>query len=55
MIIETRGLRREFRIGKVGRRRTVVAVDGVDLGIEPGEAVGFLGPNGAGKSTTIKI
>jgi ABC-2 type transport system ATP-binding protein len=55
MIIETRGLRREFRIGKVGRRRTVVAVDDVDLGIEPGEAVGFLGPNGAGKSTTIKM
>jgi ABC-2 type transport system ATP-binding protein len=55
MIIETRRLRREFRVGKVGRRRTVVAVDGVDLGIEPGEAVGFLGPNGAGKSTTIKM
>jgi ABC-2 type transport system ATP-binding protein len=55
MIIETRGLRREFTIGRFGRRRTVVAVEGIDLGIEPGEAVGFLGPNGAGKSTTIKM
>ncbi len=55
MIVETRGLRREFRIGRVGRRRTVVAVDGIDLDIAPGEAVGFLGPNGAGKSTTIKM
>jgi ABC-2 type transport system ATP-binding protein len=55
VIVETRGLRREFRIGRVGRRRTVVAVDGIDLAVAPGEAVGFLGPNGAGKSTTIKM
>jgi ABC-2 type transport system ATP-binding protein len=55
MIVETHGLRREFRIGRFGRRRTVVAVDGIDLAIAPGEAVGFLGPNGAGKSTTIKM
>ncbi len=55
MIVETRGLRREFRIGRLGRRRTVVAVDGIDLAVAPGEAVGFLGPNGAGKSTTIKM
>jgi ABC-2 type transport system ATP-binding protein len=55
MIIETRGLRREFRIGRFARRRTIVAVDGIDLAIAPGEAVGFLGPNGAGKSTTIKM
>ena len=55
MIVDARGLSREFRIGRFGRRRTVVAVDGIDLAIEPGEAVGFLGPNGAGKSTTIKM
>jgi ABC-2 type transport system ATP-binding protein len=55
MIVDTHGLRREFRIGRFARRRTIVAVDGVDLAIAPGEAVGFLGPNGAGKSTTIKM
>jgi ABC-2 type transport system ATP-binding protein len=55
MIVETRGLRREFRVGRFGRRRTVVAVEGIDLAIARGEAVGFLGPNGAGKSTTIKM
>lgn len=55
MIVETHGLRREFRVGRVGRRRTVVAVEGIDLAVAPGEAVGFLGPNGAGKSTTIKM
>ena len=32
-----------------------VAVDALDLRVEPGEIVGFLGPNGAGKSTTVKI
>jgi ABC-2 type transport system ATP-binding protein len=54
-LIEVTGLRREFAVGRRRARRTVVAVDGVDLRIEPGESVGFLGPNGAGKSTTIKM
>src|SRR5580700_12122346 len=35
--------------------KTVVAVDGIDLDIQPGERVGFLGPNGAGKTTTLKL
>ena len=34
---------------------TVTAVDGIDLAIERGTAVGVLGPNGAGKTTTIKL
>src|SRR3954468_14098075 len=33
----------------------VTAVDGVDLGVRPGEIVAFLGPNGAGKTTTIDM
>src|SRR5215217_1762487 len=33
----------------------VVAVDGFDLEIHPGECFGLLGPNGAGKTTTIEI
>ena len=32
-----------------------MAVDNVNLTIEPGSIFGFLGPNGAGKTTTIKM
>jgi ABC-type uncharacterized transport system ATPase subunit len=31
-----------------------VAVDRLDLVVQPGEVFGFLGPNGAGKTTTVK-
>jgi lipooligosaccharide transport system ATP-binding protein len=33
----------------------LVAVDGVDFEVRPGEAFGFLGPNGAGKSSTMRM
>ncbi|TAL07586.1 MAG: ABC transporter ATP-binding protein [Chloroflexota bacterium] len=33
----------------------VVALEGIDLRVEPGEFFGLLGPNGAGKTTLIKI
>src|SRR5438128_6672886 len=44
--IETAGLTRQFKNGPL-------AVDRIDLRVEPGEIYGFLGPNGAGKSTTV--
>jgi ABC-2 type transport system ATP-binding protein len=50
-IIEAAGLARVFR----SRRRTVEAVRGVDITVQPGEIVGFLGPNGAGKTTTLRM
>ena len=40
-------LRREYK--------TVEAVRGIDLTVQPGEFVAFLGPNGAGKTTTLKL
>ena len=46
--IEATGLVREFKNGPR-------AVDGIDLGVAPGEIYGFLGPNGAGKSTTVHM
>jgi ABC-2 type transport system ATP-binding protein len=32
-----------------------LALDGLDLAVEPGEVYGYLGPNGAGKTTTIRL
>ncbi len=45
--IHARGLRKRY-----GRH---VALDSLDLDVEPGQVVGLLGPNGAGKTTTVKI
>ncbi|HET8651872.1 MAG TPA: ABC transporter ATP-binding protein [Gaiellaceae bacterium] len=33
----------------------VLALDRLDLVVEPGEVYGYLGPNGAGKTTTIRL
>jgi daunorubicin resistance ABC transporter ATP-binding subunit len=33
----------------------VVALDGLDLEVEPGSVFGLLGPNGAGKTTLVRI
>ncbi len=37
------------------RYRKTVAVDDLDLVIQPGVVTGFLGPNGSGKSTTMRV
>jgi len=45
--VEAQGLTRRFG--------STVAVDGIDLLVEPGEIFGFLGPNGAGKTTCVRM
>jgi ABC-2 type transport system ATP-binding protein len=45
--IETLGLTKSFG--------ETLAVDRLDLRVEPGQVFGFLGPNGAGKTTTIRL
>ncbi len=45
--IEANGLTKVFG--------ATVALDGLDLCVEPGQVFGFLGPNGAGKTTTIRV
>lgn len=47
MILEARNLTKTFK--------GVLAVDGVTLGVEPGEISCIIGPNGAGKSTLLKL
>ncbi|HET7233274.1 MAG TPA: ABC transporter ATP-binding protein [Longimicrobium sp.] len=62
--IETVDLRKTYPAPKIPGRRgpgpaqptpDVLALDGLDLRVEPGEFFGMLGPNGAGKTTTIGI
>ena len=59
-VISMTDLRKDFtvrvRTGRLRRaKRTVPAVDGIDLTVDRGEMVGYIGPNGAGKSTTLKM
>jgi ABC-2 type transport system ATP-binding protein len=55
-IIETRALSKRYaaprRAGQPGGR---LAVNELNLAIEPGAVFGFVGPNGAGKTTTMRI
>jgi ABC-2 type transport system ATP-binding protein len=45
-----------IEVEKLERRfDDVLAVDGVDLEVAPGEIFSFLGPNGAGKTTTVRM
>jgi heme ABC exporter ATP-binding subunit CcmA len=46
-LIQVSGLRKAYG--------TTLVLDGVDLVVRAGEAVGLLGPNGAGKTTLLKI
>jgi NitT/TauT family transport system ATP-binding protein len=49
--IDIKGLRKEYG----GEPDRVVALDGIDLSVAPGEFVCIVGPSGCGKSTLLRI
>jgi NitT/TauT family transport system ATP-binding protein len=49
VVVSLRGVRKEF--GRGG----VVALEGIDLDVRPGEFVSLIGPSGCGKSTLLRI
>ena len=49
--IEGRKLNKRFRLGE----QTVVALDSVDIAVEPGEFVSVMGASGSGKSTLLHL
>ncbi|GJQ62351.1 MAG: ABC transporter ATP-binding protein [Melioribacteraceae bacterium] len=51
--IEVKSLRKVYSSGI--RQKEVVALQSLDLTVDPGVIYGLLGPNGAGKTTLIKI
>jgi len=55
--IRTEKLDRVYKIrgGKKSEPRELVALQDVNVEVQPGELFGLLGPNGAGKTTLIKI
>jgi oligopeptide transport system ATP-binding protein len=56
VVLEARGLRKTFTTGRSGLGRTrVSAVDGVDIQLRAGEALGIVGESGCGKTTLARM
>ena len=59
-VIETINLSKEFDVkvktdGKVKVRKTLKAVDGINIHVNKGETLGIVGESGCGKTTTAKL
>ncbi len=56
-LLELRGVARTFQVsqGLFARKKTLQAVDGIDLDVRPGEVLGVVGESGCGKSTLARM
>ncbi|MDQ4060010.1 MAG: ATP-binding cassette domain-containing protein [Pseudomonadota bacterium] len=56
-LLELRGVTRTFQVGQglFARKRSLRAVDGVDLDVAKGDVLGIVGESGCGKSTIARI
>jgi len=55
-LVEAAGLRRSYRARGLGSAGPMVkAIDGIDLVVDKGEALGVVGGSGAGKSTLVRL
>lgn len=50
-MIQLENIQRRFQVGD----QSVLALDGIDLRIEPGEYLSIMGPSGSGKSTLLHL